>query len=99
MADAMKKTRNRPDLQPAHPRSYSKAILDLYFHGGRIIDALSGLRLPYFENVSFITADRVLDLARARDDLGYVPRVNVRDAVQRTVDWYAREGMLGSSGT
>lgn len=99
MADTVRKTLNRSDSPAVHPRPYSKAILDLYFHGGRIIDSVSGLRLPYFENVSFITADRVLDLGQARDELGFVPRVSVRDAVQRTVDWYAREGMLGSRGT
>jgi nucleoside-diphosphate-sugar epimerase len=98
MAEEVRRAEGAPG-SGVQPRSYSRSILDVYYHAGRVTDKLLGLRLPYFESVSFITADRVLDLTRAREDLGYVPRVGVREAVQRTVDWYTREGVLGPSGT
>ena len=77
-----------------HPRSYPRPLLDAYYHAGRLGDALLGLRLPYFEKVSFLTADRELDITRARFELGYDPKVHFREAAHRSADWYHKNGML-----
>jgi nucleoside-diphosphate-sugar epimerase len=32
--------------------------------------------------------DRVLDISRARRELGYAPRVSPQEAIRRTAEWY-----------
>lgn len=76
------------------PRPYSARLLNLYYHSGRIIDSKFGLRVPLIESVSFLTADRVLDLTRAIDELGYVPKVRVASAVKRTIEWLRSQDLL-----
>lgn len=76
------------------PRPYSRVVLDLYYHLGRASDKLLGLRPPLFESVVFLTGDRVLDITRARRELGYDPKFGVREAARRTAEWYRREGAL-----
>jgi nucleoside-diphosphate-sugar epimerase len=76
------------------PPPYSAKLLNLYYHTGRIMDARFGLRVPLMESVSFLTADRVLDLTRAIDELGYVPKVRIVAAVKRTAEWMRGENLL-----
>ena len=77
-----------------HPRSYPRGPMNLYYQLGVVSDRLFGLRPPLFESVMFITANRVLDLTRAREELGFQPSVDVSTAVTRTVDWFRRENLL-----
>lgn len=77
-----------------HPRPYPRSILDLYYHAGRFSDRALGLRPPLFESVSFLTADRVLDLTRARNELGFVPAIDVSTACRRTAEWLRQESLL-----
>jgi nucleoside-diphosphate-sugar epimerase len=76
------------------PVSYPRALLDLYYHAGRLSDSMVGLRPPLFESVSFLMADRVLDISKAKRELGYAPRISVMEGARRTADWYSREGLL-----
>ena len=76
------------------PRPFLRPLLDAYYQLGRAGDALLGLRPPLFEKVSFLTADRALDLKRARFELGFDPRIGFREAVHRSAEWYRRNGML-----
>jgi nucleoside-diphosphate-sugar epimerase len=76
------------------PIPYPRHLLDLYYHAGRATDSALGLRPPLFESVSFLMADRVLDITRAQRELGFNPRVSVSDGVRRTAEWYGREGLL-----
>ena len=76
------------------PRSYPWLPLDLYYRAGTLTDRVVGLRPPLFESVSFITANRILDLSHSRDELGYEPRVSVRAAARHTADWFRSEGLL-----
>ncbi|HEY6459466.1 MAG TPA: NAD-dependent epimerase/dehydratase family protein [Polyangiaceae bacterium] len=46
--------------------------------------------------VDFFTQDRHFSVRRARDELGFVPSVDLEDGVRRTVRWYEREGLLPS---
>lgn len=80
---------------PVHqPRSYSPRLLSLYYHTGRILDSALGLRVPMIESVSFLTANRVLDLTRAGAELGYYPKVSVVSAVRRTSEWLRSRELL-----
>ncbi len=76
------------------PQPYPRAPMNVYYQAARVIDRVTGLRLPFFESVAFLTADRVLDLTRARDEIGYAPSVDVASAARRTADWYRAQGWL-----
>lgn len=97
LRDAMAKAASRdPEVADRirHPKSYLRPMIDAYYHFGVIADKVAGLRPPLTESVAFLSANRILDLTRARTGLGYVPCVGVGEAAQRTADWYRREGLL-----
>ena len=76
------------------PRSYPTGVMNLYYRMGVLSDRWLGLKPPLFESVMFTTADRVLDLSRARNELGFTPSVDMKAAVARTVDWLRRNNLL-----
>jgi dihydroflavonol-4-reductase len=54
-----------------------------------------GLEPPiYRRRVDFYTKSRAFDIARARRELGYAPRVGLREGIARTLDWYRQRGWL-----
>ena len=54
-----------------------------------------GLEPPiYRRRVDFYTKSRAFDIARARRELGYDPRVGLREGIARTIDWYRQQGWL-----
>jgi nucleoside-diphosphate-sugar epimerase len=44
--------------------------------------------------VRFFTENRAFTSAKARTDLGYVPEVDLREGVKRTVRWYKERNYL-----
>lgn len=62
-----------------------------------VIERRVGIELPSATGARFLATDRRLDLARAAADLGFRPSVAFRDAVDRTVQWYRSEGLLGAA--
>jgi nucleoside-diphosphate-sugar epimerase len=44
--------------------------------------------------VRFLTQNRAYDGARARNELGFVPHVDLTEGLSRTVAWYRAEGLL-----
>ena len=46
--------------------------------------------LLYRRRVDFFTKSRAFDIARARGELGYAPKVSLREGIRRTLDWYRR---------
>jgi len=48
----------------------------------------------YRRRVDFFTKSRAFDISRARHEVGYAPRVGIREGVRRTLAWYRREGWL-----
>jgi dihydroflavonol-4-reductase len=44
--------------------------------------------------VDFFTKSRAFDIARARHELNYAPRVGLRDGITRTLDWYREHAWL-----
>jgi nucleoside-diphosphate-sugar epimerase len=54
-----------------------------------------GLEPPlYRRRVDFYTKSRAFDIGRARREIGYAPRVALRDGIARTLDWYRRHGWI-----
>jgi nucleoside-diphosphate-sugar epimerase len=54
-----------------------------------------GIEPPIFRRrVDFFTKSRAFDITRAREDLGYAPRVALRDGIARTMNWYREHGWL-----
>lgn len=48
----------------------------------------------YRRRVSFFTSNRWFDISRARTELGYAPKVSLRDGISRTLESYRRLGWV-----
>ena len=54
-----------------------------------------GIEPPLFRRrVDFFTKSRAFDITRARTEIGYAPRITLREGITQTLDWYRREGWL-----
>jgi nucleoside-diphosphate-sugar epimerase len=54
-----------------------------------------GLEPPiYRRRVDFFTKSRAFDITRARTELGYAPKVSLREGIRRTLEWYRTAGWL-----
>jgi dihydroflavonol-4-reductase len=65
---------------------------------GAICEALCapfGIEPPlYRRRVDFFTKSRAFDISRARAEIGYAPRIGLRDGIGRTLEWYRNHGWL-----
>lgn len=48
----------------------------------------------YRRRVDFYTKSRAFDISRARAEIGYDPRVGLREGIARTLQWYREHGWL-----
>jgi len=54
-----------------------------------------GITPPIFpRRVDWYRQDRAFDVTRAREDLGYAPRVGIDEGLKRTGEWYRAQGLL-----
>jgi dihydroflavonol-4-reductase len=54
-----------------------------------------GIEPPlYRRRVDFYTKSRAFDIARARHELGYEPRIGLREGIARTLEWYRQHGWI-----
>ena len=54
-----------------------------------------GIEPPiYRRRVDFFSKSRAFDIGRARRELGYAPRIGVREGVRRTLAWYRQTGWI-----
>lgn len=54
-----------------------------------------GIEPPiYRRRVDFFTKSRAFDSTRAHHDIGYAPRVGLREGIGRTLAWYKEQGWL-----
>jgi len=69
-----------------------------FWTAGAICEAICapfGIEPPlYRRRVDFFTKSRAFDITRARTELGFAPRVGLREGIRRTLDWYRNEGWL-----
>jgi dihydroflavonol-4-reductase len=65
---------------------------------GAVCEALCapfGIEPPlYRRRVDFFTKSRAFDICRARTEIGYAPRVGLREGIGRTLEWYRKHGWL-----
>jgi nucleoside-diphosphate-sugar epimerase len=45
-------------------------------------------------NIVSAATGRIFDIGKARRELGYEPRVGLRDGIREAVDWYRKEGLI-----
>ena len=48
----------------------------------------------YRRRVAFFTKSRAFDITRARTELGYAPRISLREGVRSTLAWYREAGWI-----
>jgi dihydroflavonol-4-reductase len=48
----------------------------------------------YRRRVDFFTKSRAFDITRAREELGFAPRVGLREGVRRALEWYQLKGWI-----
>jgi dihydroflavonol-4-reductase len=69
-----------------------------FWTAGALCEALCvPLRIepPIFRRrVDFFTKSRAFDITRARAEVGFAPRVGLRDGIRRTLDWYRTHGWI-----
>jgi nucleoside-diphosphate-sugar epimerase len=44
--------------------------------------------------VDFYTKSRAFDITRAREEIGYAPRVSLDEGIRRTLAWYRQHGWI-----
>jgi nucleoside-diphosphate-sugar epimerase len=69
--------------------------------GATLVEGVSkpfGVRPPVFRRrLSWFKTNRAFRIDRARDELGYQPRVGLREGLARTAQWYREAGYLSAS--
>lgn len=69
-----------------------------FWGAGALCEALCapfGIEPPIFRRrVDFFTKSRAFDISRARAELGFAPRVGLRDGIERTLEWYREHGWI-----
>jgi nucleoside-diphosphate-sugar epimerase len=54
-----------------------------------------GIEPPiYRRRVDFFRKSRAFDISRARQELGYAPRIGLREGIGRTLEWYRAQGWI-----
>jgi dihydroflavonol-4-reductase len=54
-----------------------------------------GIEPPiYRRRVDFYRKSRAFDISRARRELGYAPRIGLREGIARTLEWYRQHGWI-----
>ena len=75
------------------PRVTPAALVSAYSTAGQLA-AKIGVTLPRMDSVLFLNGHRSFDISRARSELGYNPRIQPPQAIQRTAAWYKSQGLL-----
>jgi nucleoside-diphosphate-sugar epimerase len=76
--------------------SLPTAPFRLYRRLNALTERLADLSLPRADAIGFLLSDRILDISRARDELGYAPRISIRETIRRTAEGFRRSGPLPS---
>jgi nucleoside-diphosphate-sugar epimerase len=69
-----------------------------FWVAGAVCEAICvpiGIEPPLFRRrVDFYTKSRAFDITRARQELGYDPRIDLREGIARTLTWYRDHGWI-----
>lgn len=87
IAEILNKPVSRKHL-PLWPVYLASIVCEMVCRPLRIEPPLFRRRLDFF------TKDRAFDISKARRELGYSPKVPLREGLTRTAKWYLENGML-----
>lgn len=76
------------------PANLPAAPLHVYRVLDKMAVALIGRKLPRADRLALFLGDRTFDITRARQELGYAPRVRTKDTIRRMADWFRAQGYL-----
>jgi nucleoside-diphosphate-sugar epimerase len=69
-----------------------------FWAAGAVCEAICaplGIEPPiYRRRVDFFTKSRAFDSTRARTEIGYAPRIGLREGIGRTLTWYREHQWL-----
>ena len=85
------------EVAGVQPPTLHLPVLPVWVAGAacELMCAPFGIEPPlYRRRVDFFTKSRAFDIARARGELGYAPKVSLREGIRRTLDWYRRAGWI-----
>jgi nucleoside-diphosphate-sugar epimerase len=85
------------DVAGVPPRNLHLPVWPFWLAGAacEALCAPLGIEPPiYRRRVDFFTKSRAFDITRARQELGYAPKVSLREGIERTLAWYQQEGWL-----
>lgn len=74
--------------------NFPAAPLHVYRALDRMAVALIGRKLPRADRLAMFLGDRTFDISRARQDLGYAPRISTKDSIRRMAEWFRAQGYL-----
>jgi nucleoside-diphosphate-sugar epimerase len=60
----------------------------------RLVFQLTGHDLPAANRYAIFLDETTYDISKARRILGYVPKVTLREAIERTIEWYRQKDWL-----
>lgn len=85
------------DIAGVPPPRLHLPVWPFWFAGAacEAVCAPLGIEPPlYRRRVDFYTKSRAFDISRARSEIGYEPRVGLREGIARTLQWYREHGWL-----
>ena len=85
------------DVAGVAPQRWHLPVWPFWLAGAacEVVCAPLGLEPPiYRRRVDFFTKSRAFDITRAKTEIGYAPRVGLREGITRTVNWYREHGWL-----
>lgn len=80
------------------PANLPDAPLHVYRVLDRMAVSLIGRKLPRADRLALFLGDRTFDISRARQELGYAPRIGTKDTIHRMAEWFRAHGHLPRSG-
>lgn len=79
---------------PHLPESLPAGPLYLYMILNRLVYMWTGRRLPRADRIGFFLSHRRFDLTRPQRELGYAPKVNIKESVHRMAAWFKAQGYI-----
>ncbi|ULA64041.1 MAG: Putative NAD-dependent epimerase/dehydratase [Nitrospira sp.] len=76
------------------PTNLPAAPLHIYRALDRMAVALIGRKLPRADRLALFLGDRRFDIGRARQELGYVPEIALKNTIHRMAEWFRARGHL-----
>jgi len=60
----------------------------------KLLSRSLGVETRITSRIDLFTVDRAYDISRAKRELGYLPRVSLREGVRQTVEWFRKNNYL-----